>query len=84
MSCAVISSACFSPLFLENFLVPLNTQLFKKAPIIHGNGPGMQFAMRQTDGGIELEHNVKTCGADSGNGFANALGLRYGVIDRVP
>ena len=44
----------------------------------------MQFAMRQTDGSVELEHDVKAGGADFRNGFADALRLRNGVVDGVP
>src|ERR1700674_2096749 len=71
------------PLF-ESLLVHLDVQRFQKAPVIGCDLGGLRLASRQSDGGVEFQHNVVAGGANSCDGLRNAIRLGDRVIDGVP
>src|SRR5258707_12346273 len=40
-------------------------------------------SLRQPDGGVELQHNIVAVRTYAGDSAGDAVGLRYGVVDRV-
>src|SRR5207302_7574803 len=69
--------------FLEHILIHLNVQRLQKTAVSRCNQGGTGFATRQTDRGIQFQHNVIARGTDSRDGFVDALGLRNRIVNGV-
>ena len=63
--------------------VGVERQRFQEAPVLRRHFGVLRCPARQSDRGVELQHDVESGRANSGDGLRDPLGIRDGIVNGV-